>query len=236
HHPHRRVYLRHLHPPGDAAAGAHPILRRRPHALRARPGVARSRLPRSHAVPRGRDRVQWPRRTEQGRPRRSGEAPDHRRAQTRGGSRRSGIQGCREGLRRLMFSMNEFGNNLYTGKTSFPFVAKRRLWFIIAILLVAGSVLVPFFRPVQFSIEFTGGSQFTVTSPSSTDQALATEAVQSIVAGASTKVVVVGDKDIRVQTDQMTQSETLAVGDALAEVYSVDPAEVNSSFIGPAWG
>lgn len=135
-----------------------------------------------------------------------------------------------------MASMNEFGNNLYTGKTSFPFVAKRRLWFIIAILLVAGSVLVPFFRPVQFSIEFTGGSQFTVTAPSSTDQGLATEAVQSIVPGATTKVVVVGDKDIRVQTDQMTQSETLSVGDALAEVYSVDPAEVTSSFIGPAWG
>ncbi len=28
----------------------------------------------------------------------------------------------------LMPSMNEFGNNLYSGKTSFPFVGKRRLW------------------------------------------------------------------------------------------------------------
>lgn len=135
-----------------------------------------------------------------------------------------------------MASMNEFGNNLYSGKTSFPFVAKRRLWFIIAIVLVAGAVLVPFFRPVQFSIEFTGGSQFTVTSPDSTDQTLATRAVQSVVPGATTKVVVVGDQDIRVQTDQMTQNETLAVASALADVYSVDPDEVNSSFIGPAWG
>ena len=38
-----------------------------------------------------------------------------------------------------MPSMNEFGNNLYTGKTSFPFVGRRRLWFIIAIALVVGS-------------------------------------------------------------------------------------------------
>ncbi|GEK86064.1 protein translocase subunit SecF [Microbacterium aerolatum] len=135
-----------------------------------------------------------------------------------------------------MASMNEFGNNLYTGKTSFPFVAKRRLWFIIAIVLVAGSVLVPFLRPVEFSIEFTGGSQFTVVAPASTDQTKATEAVQSVVPESTAKVAIVGGTDVRVQTSQMTQSETLAVADALAEAYDVDPAEVTSSFIGPAWG
>lgn len=135
-----------------------------------------------------------------------------------------------------MASMNEFGNNLYTGKTSFPFVAKRRLWFIIAIILVAGSVLVPFFRPVEFSIEFTGGSQFTVLAPSSTDQAKATEAVQSVVPESTAKVAIVGGTDVRVQTSQMTQSETLAVAGALAESYDVAPEEVTSSFIGPAWG
>ena len=59
-----------------------------------------------------------------------------------------------------MRSMNQLGNDLYTGKTSFPFVGKRRTWFIIAAILVIGAALVPLFRPIQFSIEFTGGSQF----------------------------------------------------------------------------
>lgn len=135
-----------------------------------------------------------------------------------------------------MASMNEFGNNLYSGKTSFPFVGKRRLWFIIAIALVVGSVLVPFIRPVQFSIEFTGGSQFTVTAPQSTDQSLATQAVHSVVPGAATKVVTVNGEDIRVQTDQMSDDETQKVSAALADVYGVDPDSVTSSFIGPAWG
>lgn len=135
-----------------------------------------------------------------------------------------------------MASMNEFGNNLYSGKTSFPFVGKRRLWFIIAIILVAGSALVPFFRPVQFSIEFTGGSQFTVVAPGSTEQTTATDAVQSVVPEATTKVAIVGEADVRVQTDQMTQDETLAVANALAEAYKVDGEEVTSSYIGPAWG
>ncbi|WP_149085362.1 MULTISPECIES: protein translocase subunit SecF [Microbacterium] len=135
-----------------------------------------------------------------------------------------------------MPSMNEFGNNLYTGKTSFPFVGRRRLWFIIAIALVVGSALVPLFRPIQFSIEFTGGSQFTVTAPDTTDQDTATEAVQSVVPGAATKVVIVNDQDVRVQTDQMTEAETQQVARALADAYDVEPDAVASSFIGPAWG
>lgn len=135
-----------------------------------------------------------------------------------------------------MRSLNQLGNDLYSGKTSFPFVGKRRLWFIIAAILVIGSALVPFIRPIQFSIEFTGGSQFTVSRATSTDQLIATEAVQSVVPGATTKVATVGADTIRVQTDQMTDAETRDVAAALAEAYSVDASEVTTSFIGPSWG
>lgn len=107
-----------------------------------------------------------------------------------------------------MRSMNQLGNDLYTGKTSFPFVGRRRLWFLIAAILVIGAALVPLFRPIQFSIEFTGGSQFTVSGITAPDQALATTAVQSVVPGATTKVTTIGsadgDQSVRVQTDQMT--------------------------------
>ena len=139
-----------------------------------------------------------------------------------------------------MRSMNELGNDLYTGKTSFPFVGRRRLWFLIAAILVIGAALVPLFRPIQFSIEFTGGSQFTVSGITAPDQALATTAVQTVVPGATTKVTTIGSADgeqsVRVQTDQMTDEETRAVSAALAEAYSVSADEVSSSFIGPSWG
>ena len=135
-----------------------------------------------------------------------------------------------------MRSLNQLGNDLYSGKTSFPFVGKRRLWFIIAAVLVIGSALVPFIRPIQFSIEFTGGSQFTVSGVTNPDQLIATEAVQSVVPGATTKVATVGAETVRVQTDQMTDAETRDVAAALAEAYSVDASEVTTSFIGPSWG
>jgi preprotein translocase subunit SecF len=135
-----------------------------------------------------------------------------------------------------MRSMSQLGNDLYTGKTSFPFVGRRRLWFIIASILVIGSALVPLVRPIAFSIEFTGGSQFTVSGLSSPDQAVATEAVQSVVPGATTKVTTVGDSNVRVQTDQLTPAETQEVTNALADAYGVPVSEVTSSFIGPSWG
>ena len=135
-----------------------------------------------------------------------------------------------------MRSMSQVGNDLYTGKTSFPFVGRRRLWFLIAALLVIGSALVPLFRPIQFSIEFTGGSQFTVSGVSETDQLIATDAVHSVVPDATTKVVTVGADTVRVQTDQMTDAETREVTAALAEAYAVPTDQVSASFIGPSWG
>ncbi|WP_065570574.1 protein translocase subunit SecF [Microbacterium oleivorans] len=135
-----------------------------------------------------------------------------------------------------MRSMSDFGNDLYTGKVSFPFVGRRRLWFLIAAILVIGSALVPVFRPVQFSIEFTGGSQFTVNDVAKPDQLLATEAVQSVVRDAATRVTTVGDDSVRVQTDQLGEIETREVTDALVKAYGVSDDSVSSSFIGPSWG
>ncbi|WP_431796542.1 protein translocase subunit SecF [Microbacterium enclense] len=135
-----------------------------------------------------------------------------------------------------MRSMTQLGNDLYSGKTSFPFVQRRRLWFIIAAVFVIAAALVPFIRPIQFSIEFTGGSQFTVSNPASFDQAIATEAVASVVPGAATRVTTISDQAVRVQTDQLDDQQTQDVSSALADGYGVPTSEITNSFIGPTWG
>jgi len=91
-------------------------------------------------------------------------------------------------------------------------------------------------RPVEFSIEFTGGSQFTVSGVQNPDQSKATDAVVSVVPDATTKVTTVGSDGVRVQTNQMTSAETENVRKALAATYNVDLDEVTASFIGPSWG
>ena len=102
--------------------------------------------------------------------------------------------------------------------------------------VVIGSALVPVFRPIQFSIEFTGGSQFTVNDVASPDQLRATDAVQSVVPDAATRVTTVGDDSLRIQTDQLGELETREVTSALVEAFNVPDDSVSSSFIGPSWG
>jgi preprotein translocase subunit SecF len=201
---------------------------------------ARRRLPRPRAVPRaGRSATtaaagaSAKSRGEAARARRSPSASRRNCAER---ARHTANPARPQGGRRLMRTMSQVGNDLYTGKTSFPFVGRRRLWFLIAALLVIGSALVPLFRPIQFSIEFTGGSQFTVSGVSETDQLIATDAVHSVVPDATTKVVTVGADTVRVQTDQMTDAETREVTAALAEAYAVPTDQVSASFIGPSWG
>jgi preprotein translocase subunit SecF len=140
-----------------------------------------------------------------------------------------------------MRSMTQFGNDLYTGKTSFPFVGRRRLWFLIAAILVIGSALVPLFRPIQLSIEFTGGSQFTVSGLSEPDQLIASEAVESVLPGAAARVSTVGDDAVRVQTELLEEgdrgdAQSQEIVAALADAYGVSTSEVTVSFIGPTWG
>lgn len=137
-----------------------------------------------------------------------------------------------------MASFSEFGNDLYTGKRSFDFVGRRRIWFTIAIIMVAASIVVPWLRGgFQFGIEFRGGSEFQVAQPATTDQALAVDAVQSVVSDAVPRVSIVnGGDSVRVQTDQVSPAESDGIRNALATAYDVPVTQVTSSFIGATWG
>ncbi|MGN6760861.1 MAG: protein translocase subunit SecF, partial [Leifsonia sp.] len=133
--------------------------------------------------------------------------------------------------------LTRFGNDLYTGARSFDFVGKRKIWYAIAIVMVVLSILVPIVKGgFNFSIEFRGGSQFQITNVSNTNTTKAQDAVTSVVPDAVSHVSVVGRDAVQVQTDQLSESQTKEVADALATAYGVDAADVSSTFIGPSWG
>ncbi|AJM77800.1 protein translocase subunit SecF [Rathayibacter toxicus] len=136
-----------------------------------------------------------------------------------------------------MASFSQFGNDLYTGARSIDFVGRRRRWYLISLALILITVVGTVVRGgFVFSIEFTGGSEFTVSSPSSVDQTIATTAVTAVVPATVPRVSVVGDNSIRVQTGQLMTDQSAAVRTALAQAYGVGNNQVASSFIGAAWG
>jgi preprotein translocase subunit SecF len=144
-----------------------------------------------------------------------------------------------------MASFSKFGNDLYTGEVSVNFIGRRKVWYVLAAVLLVVSIVVPALRGgYVFGIEFTGGSQFQIDSvqaladpvTSAEAQNLATDTVTGLVGNADPKVTVVGTNSLRVQTEQLESGESNDVRDALAGAFNVPVDQVAASFVGPSWG
>jgi preprotein translocase subunit SecF len=129
-----------------------------------------------------------------------------------------------------------WGNDLYTGRRSYPIVQKRGLWFSIVGALALASILIIVFKGLTLGIDFRGGTQFTVNNTTTTEQSLAVDAVQEAVPGEEPRVAVLGGSSVRVQTVELDDAEQTAVAESLAGAYDVDVAEIDVSFVGPIWG
>ncbi|BCW36509.1 protein-export membrane protein SecF [Arthrobacter sp. StoSoilA2] len=134
-------------------------------------------------------------------------------------------------------SFATFGNELYTGKRSYNFVDSKKIWFIIAAVAVALSILIPVLKGgFNLGIEFRGGSEFTVSNVKTTDAGLGEKAVHDVVSGAVPRVANVAGNTMRIQTDQLTDDETNRIKEGLTTAYGVTDNEVTSNFVGPTWG
>lgn len=128
------------------------------------------------------------------------------------------------------------GNELYTGERAYPFIQKSNLWFMLAALAVLISIAIPFVRGgFNLGIEFTGGSQFTISQTEETDIGVGEDAVAEV-SGQEAIVTNSAPNTMRVQTEQLTDDETLEVAGALQDGYGVTADQVTSTFIGPTWG
>ncbi len=133
----------------------------------------------------------------------------------------------------------DFGNALYTGEKSIDFIGRRKIWYLIAAAMIVIAVLGPVLRGgFTFGIEFTGGSQFQVHVPQgeARDQTVAVNAVETVLPNSAPRVSLVGQTDIRVQTEQLEDTESRELRSALAKAYNVSEDEVTASYIGALWG
>ena len=134
-------------------------------------------------------------------------------------------------------SFAAFGNDLYTGKKSYNFVGRAKLWFLIAAAAVVLSILIPVAKGgFNLGIEFRGGSEFTVSNVANTDVGRGEEAVAEVAGTASPKVTNIAPGTMRIQTEKLSDDQTIQVKESLADTYGVSQDEVTSTFIGPTWG
>ncbi|WP_425953524.1 protein translocase subunit SecF [Xylanimonas sp. McL0601] len=135
------------------------------------------------------------------------------------------------------FSFAAWGNDLYTGRRSYPIIAKRKRWFAVAGVLAIASIALLFFKPLSLGIDFRGGTEISVENVSSTEQGPAIAAVQAVVPADEPRVASVGSNALRIQTAQLTDQQVADITSRLADAYGFDPAnDVTVSKVGPTWG
>lgn len=137
-----------------------------------------------------------------------------------------------------MASFAQLGNDLYSGRRSFNIVGRRKVWYATSAVLIVLSLVGLFGRGLNFGIEFSGGSEFRVSSVENLDnyEAEASDALAEADPDAVASVTLVGNDTIRVQTGQLPSDVAEQARTDLADTFGVDITEVTSSFVGPSWG
>src|SRR5688572_20972788 len=134
-----------------------------------------------------------------------------------------------------MSRMGSLGARLYRGEVSYDFVGRRKRWYAVSAIFLLVSIFALLFFQLTLGIEFRGGAEFRVASPTATE-ASALEVVQESGVAGEIRVQQVGNDTIRVQTEKLTTDESENLAEALSERFDVPRDDVSSQLIGPSWG
>ncbi|MGO1392125.1 protein translocase subunit SecF [Agrococcus casei] len=138
-------------------------------------------------------------------------------------------------------SITQFGNKLYTGEKSYPFVGKRKTWFTIAAVIMLICIVGTLVRGgFQLGIEFTGGSEFRVSGIQTDGGPVDIEPAEAILEQHVDEndyiVSNLGQDGLRIESSSVDDDQTNAIKDQIASEYGVESGDVTSSHIGPSWG
>jgi preprotein translocase subunit SecF len=121
----------------------------------------------------------------------------------------------------------------------FRIIEHKRWWAILSGSLLAISLLGLLIRPLNFSIDFTGGSL--IQYPNETG--VTAEDVRGVLADygrEDAEVQIVGGDQVAIRTtaltDDLSAEERTQLIDDLASQAGVDPSDVSVQVVGPTWG
>ncbi|MFF4157896.1 protein translocase subunit SecF [Streptomyces sp. NPDC001678] len=133
-----------------------------------------------------------------------------------------------------MSRLGTLGARLYRGEVGYDFVAKRKIWYGISILITITAIVGLAVRGLNFGIEFSGGAVF--TTPKTSVSAETARKTAQDVSGHPAIVQKLGDKTLRVQVSDLTPEQSRKTQEALAKKLDVDLNKVNTDIVGPSWG
>ncbi|UGY90399.1 protein translocase subunit SecF [Streptomyces gobiensis] len=133
-----------------------------------------------------------------------------------------------------MSRIGALGAKLYRGDSSYDFVARRKLWYGISLLMIVISLTGLGAKGLFMGVEFQGGAVYTTPKTEMTvEQARSTAQAAS---GNDARVQQLGSGGLRITVtglDTETSNETRA---ALAKELGIPTQQLDSDLVGPSWG
>jgi preprotein translocase subunit SecF len=139
-----------------------------------------------------------------------------------------------------MSRLGNIGGRLYRGEISFDFVSRQKLWYTISGFILVISLLALIFRGVDFSVDFKGGSVFTVPAATSVNQ---TSLEQVVTANGGTNPTVSEVKPFngkapywQVQTTELSTTKSIEIQKAIAHKFDLNVSNLSIQTVGSSWG
>jgi preprotein translocase subunit SecF len=142
-----------------------------------------------------------------------------------------------------MGKLSRLGNSLYEGEISIDFVGRKWLWYAVSGIIVLLCVGGLYFKGLNFGIEFQGGVEYTISVPANevnqpTADKIRTAVADTGIKAASSPIVTTSGSDaIRVQTEDLSTTQTQQVTGAIATAVGVDAQkDISTQEVGASWG
>jgi preprotein translocase subunit SecF len=139
----------------------------------------------------------------------------------------------------MMTRLGSIGGRLYRGEVSVDFVGKRKMWYSISGLIVLASLIAVLVGGLTFSVEFKGGSVFSVNNaPASVS---ATQVQKAVSDGGITDSIVQhvgagGRASWQIQTKSLDPDQTNKVSTSLHSELGVSSGSISVKSVSGSWG
>lgn len=139
-----------------------------------------------------------------------------------------------------MSKLGTLGQRIYSGEVSFDFVGKRKIWYLVTLLLLILTVASFAIRGFNFGIEFEGGNSFQLPKTPGLTLQQAEDAVAStgveVTTGQEVGAAGGGGASYLIRTEGVDDQKSAAITKALADKLNVPLNQVSDNRVSASWG
>ncbi|MFP3990090.1 protein translocase subunit SecF [Streptomyces sp. E11-3] len=134
-----------------------------------------------------------------------------------------------------MSRMGALGARLHRGDGGIDFIGRRKIWYLISLVLVAISLGGLGFKGLEMGVEFRGGAVFTTPADTKLSVEDARDTASSV-SGRDAKVQRLGNDSLRITVTGLDTDNQGETREALAKELGIPAGKLNAELVGPSWG